>query len=247
VWRWLRGGFVPSLAVEGREVAVGEPWTAPPGGGAVVTVRHMRVRIIDARSGAVRWSFVAPTGGLAFASPQRLVVTVGGGVSRAGGAAARASLRQAEPFHQIQTLPYHSYLYSTAGRRLAELGTFFTPPRVSHMHLLSLGGEALEVRSLPDGRPTPLIAFSDPQRTMRAVAFDWPALVLEETTASQLPAEQVNCRSGYYSEPSKPFLQIIDLSRPFAFEAAPSPSPLIAQNVLATKKCPPIDVESAKG
>jgi hypothetical protein len=187
-------------------------------------------------------------GGLAFASAKRLVITVEGGVSRVGGAAARASLRQATRSRElIRSVAYQSYLYSTAGRRLAELGTFFTPPRVSHMHLLSLGGQALEVRSLPDGPPTPLIAFSEPQRTMRAVAFDWPALVLEETTASQLSAEQVNCRTGYYSEPGKPFLQVIDLSRPFAFETAPSPSPLIGQNVLATKKCPPIEIELSKG
>jgi hypothetical protein len=235
VWRWLHGGFEPPLAVEGSLVAVGEPPKVALRESESTARRYMRVSIVDSHTGAVLAHFRTPFGQLAFAAPDRLVVTVS--ESRRATAASRA--REGFP-----APTYRSFLYALDGRRLADLGTFDAIPRISNMHLLTTGS-TLEVRSLPNGPSSPVIGFDGLQRTLRGIAFHWPALALEETTASALPAEQVNCRTGYYSESSPPFLQIIDIASPFAFEPAPPPSPLEAQDVLASKHCPIVAVNVA--
>ena len=227
VWRWLRGGFEPPLAVEGTRVAIGEPLGAAAREVETVGARRMRVSVLDARNGAVLARFRAPFGSLAFAAQDRLVVTV------QQRPAARSAIRSPPSLMRIS---FSSFMYALDGRRLADLGSLGASPRISHMHVLT-GGAALEVRTLPSGPSIPLVGFNS-QRARKGVAFSWPALVVEETTATPLPPDQVNCDTGYYSKPSSPFLQVIDLATPFAFEPAPPPSPLEAQNVLASEHCP---------
>jgi hypothetical protein len=237
VWRWLSGDLPPVLAAEGGLLAVGELLEPPSASPVAESPRRMRVSIIDTRNGATRARSMMPAGSLAFAAPDRLVLTI---ISK------RLSPHKRLPPHLAASLSerplvekirpaYYSRLYSTGGRRIADLGNFQELPRVSHMHLLT-EEPVLSVRSIPGGRPSPLIGFDAPQRTLVGLAFQWPALALEETTATALPADQVNCRSGYYSAPSSPFITVIDLARPHTYEPPPQPSPLEPQNLLA--RCP---------
>jgi hypothetical protein len=253
IWRWLRGGFAPVLASEASRVAIGEPLAAPAGSGAVAATRHMRVSITGMRRRGRPSRFIVPFGKLAFASPDRLVLMVAETAAAAPHEATRPSASSGSmgaPMlrARARTSDYRAYLYSTGGRRIADLGVFGGVPLVSHMHLIATEEQPfseeslLTVRRIPGGAPVPLVGFSGRQRELAGSAFDWPALVLDETTAAVLDAEQVSCRTGYYSEPSPPFLHVIDLAAAHAYEPAPSPSPLVAQNLLAEKHCPRIAV-----
>src|SRR5262249_1837640 len=134
IWRWLNEGFAPILAAEGTLVALGEPLT-PPRGEAVGTVLHMRVTVIDMPTGAVRSRFVAPIASIAFASPDRLMLTSSETPSPGPAASPVAGLASTREALHIQ-IDYHASLYSIGGRKLGDLGTYGEPPRVSHMHLL---------------------------------------------------------------------------------------------------------------
>jgi hypothetical protein len=240
VMRWLSGALPPVLASEGTLLAVGELLSPSPIGEPVDRSGWgMRVLIVDLRTGSTRARFAMPAGELAFAAADRLVLTK---VSeRSAGRAAAA----VEPPVRVRRT-YHSWLYSTDGRRIADLGNFQGSPRVSHMHVLTeepgvqTGESVLSVRAIPHGRPEPVIGFDAPRRALVGLAFRWPAVVLDETTAAALPADQATCWTGYYGRPSAPFLQIIDLAEPHAYEPPPPPSPLEAAKFTLPGRCPPI-------
>jgi hypothetical protein len=245
VWRWLHGGFEPALAAEGGLVAIGDPLRTPEREAPVRTtpqapVRDMRVTLVDLGRRGQQTHFIAPIGQLAFASRDRLVITAAERFR--AGAAASSGTRPVEEALSVR-YTYRAYLYSLRGRRLGDLGTFATMPHVSHMHLLvtregTVANERMiTVRHIPGGAPADVIGLQEPQREVAGLAFDWPALVLAETTAAPLDAEHVNCATGYYTKSNAPSLHVIDLAAPHRYEPAPRPSPLIAENVLATKEC----------
>lgn len=238
VQRWLAGDLAPVLAAEGTLLAVGEPLKASPGGELVdETHGRMRVSVVDTASGRTTARFVMPIGQLAFAAAGRLVLTE---VKRGP----RVLLATARP-PGIPPRTYHSWLYSTRGRRIADLGTFQELPHVSRMHILSersgVGESVLTVQPIPRGTPSRVVGVNA-RRAVRGLAFRWPALVLEETTAEPLPADQATCRTGYYSTPSAPFLQVVDLAMPHAYEPAALPSPLEAEHFPLPGPCPPVAV-----
>lgn len=237
VWRWLSGGLRPVLAAEGSLLAVGEILQPHRGEPVDTGRRRMRVSIVDMRTGTIRARFVLPAGQLAFASANRLVlsiVTANGARAYSSKAGPTSSPLKESPLKRRNRI-YRSWLYSTGGRRIADLGTFLGLPRVSHMHLLT-EESTIAVRRIPGGTSSPVIGFNAPQRTLVGLAFRWPALVVEETTATVLPADEINCSTGYYSAPTPAFLQVIDLAEPRAYEPPPLPSPLVAQDLLG--HCP---------
>jgi hypothetical protein len=234
VWRWLSADAPPVLAAEGNRLAVGEIVQPPLRERLDEGTRQMRVSIIDIRNGTVSARFVTPAGSLAFAAPDRLVLSI----VTEGATPPRllTSINDVSPVLRLKRT-YHLWLYATSGRRITGLGTFQALPSVSHMHLLT-EGQVLSVRAIPGGTPSPLIGFNAPQRTLDGLAFHWPALALRETAATALQADQLNCGTGYYSPASRPFLQVIDLARAHTYEPPPPPSPLESQHLLA--HCPQV-------
>jgi hypothetical protein len=195
VLRWLAGDSEPVLAAEGNLVAVGVQFSST----------SMEVSILDVRNGHTKARLDLPDGYLAFASRDRLVLSV-----------------PVRPYDHEILLPggpsfgdYHLALYSTRGRHLAELGSAQEPPLVSGMHLVTdeEGGQTVSVRSLTGGAPRAVIGFNSPARSLLALAFRWPALVVVETTSTPLLPSEVLCWSGDYGPASKPFLGIFDLAR----------------------------------
>jgi hypothetical protein len=228
VLRWLPGELPPILAAEGMLVA----------SGVQVSAARMMVTILDVRDGASKARFPMPDGYLAFASPNRLLLSVAVG----NGAPLEPQLRFGSGTYggPGNAGGYSLALYSTQGRRTAGLGFYREIPLVSHTHMLGEefvgNGPILTVRGLPTGRPRPVIGFNDPARKLVALAFRWPTLVLDETTSLALPAGLISCARGYYGQPSKPFLQTLDLARPTPFLAPPPSSPNELQNLL--RGCP---------
>jgi len=190
--RWVAGESEPILAAEGPLLAVGVQH---------LSVEQMRVSIINLRSDRVQAHFTLPDGKLSFASPSRLVL-FSERESKAG---------------QHRTL-----LYSTDGRRIAELGTFYEAPLVSHMHLITEEahegppgeGEYLSVRNLAgdrSGTPRLVIGFHSPARRLEAFSFRWPVLAVVESEGSPRLPSEIHCYSGEYN-PGTPSLRIFDLA-----------------------------------
>jgi hypothetical protein len=173
-----------------------EPGLAVEGDVIAVGVRfsstEMEVSILDVRNGRVEARFELPYGDLSFASRDRLVLSV-------------PTLRSREE--------YRLALYSSRGRHIAELGTAEEPPLVSGMHLLTDEDQTVSVRSLAGGAPKVVIGFDSPARSLIALAFRWPALVVVETTSTPLLPSEIRCWSGDYGPASEPFLGIFDLAR----------------------------------
>jgi hypothetical protein len=229
VLRWVTGYVTPILAAEGTLVAIG----------AQLSGARMQVTIIDVRDGATQGRFTMPDGYLAFASPDRLVLS--------------AKENNGSPLQPLLQLRrgtvggpgspggYRLALYSTQGRRIASVGSFDRLPLVSAMHLVTeeysaAGEQIIALRKLPDGSPRRVIGFNDPGRALLTLAFRWPMLAFDETTSQTLPASRVDCQQGYYGPPSKPFLTLIDVTHERPFLAPPPPSPLLGHDLL--KGCP---------
>jgi hypothetical protein len=208
VLRWLPGENEPTLAAEGDLLAIGVP----------LTRSRMAVSVVDVRSGRTRARFDTPAGYLSFASPTRLVLAMPRTLSVSGGPAAET------------TGPYGLALFTTAGRRVANLGDSTEPPLVSGMHLVSVdqpegagsfGQPIVSVRDLRHpGAPQPLIAFAPPARELVASALRWPALaLLVATSAPRLPSE-LTCWGEDYGPP-RVSPRLFDLARPEPFLPAP--------------------------
>ena len=219
VLRWLPGENEPVLAAEGPLLAIG----------AQHSPARMTVSILNLRSDRVQARLTLPDGRLSFASPDRLVDFFP--VLRAPG-------EVCFPLFQAEGCEHRIALYSTGGRRIADLGTAEQRPLVSDMHLLTEedhegppgDGEYLSVRDLaggrsrgaPDSAPRLVIGFESPARTLDALAFRWPALaVVESTGIPRLPSE-IGCWDSEY-KPGTPSLRIFDLAR----NEPPLPPPAI--------------------
>ncbi len=192
VLRWVAGESEPILAAEGPLLAVGVQHFA---------AEQMRVSIINLRSDRPQAHFRLPDGELSFASPSRLVLF---------------STRESK------IGKHRTILYSTDGRRIAELGAFYEAPLVSHMHLLTKEaqegtageGEYLSVRSLTadqSGAPRLVIGFQSPARVLESFAFHWPLLAVVESEGSPRLPSEIHCYSSEY-KPGKPSLRIFDLA-----------------------------------
>ncbi|MDQ6776038.1 MAG: hypothetical protein M3071_07425 [Actinomycetota bacterium] len=237
-WRvltWLASTEPPMLAASGDLVAVGVQQSP-----AV-----MRVRILDLRTGSTRATLVLPDGYLAFAGPDRLVLSeptlpsfpIGVTLNLAGMTLGSISAGGS----------YRVALYSTRGRHLASLGATSEPPIVSGAHLLTVNvdptrydQQTIAVRTLPDGPVRNVIGFDAPGRALVTLAFSWPGLALIQTTSMALPTGQYNCRYGTYGPPTAPFLTILDLARRAPFIAPPvTPPQPTPQQVFAMCGPPP--------
>jgi hypothetical protein len=180
VLRWLPGDTEPPvLAVEGNLIAVGAQFSSA----------EMEMSILDVRNGRREARFDLPDGHLAFASRDRLVLSV-----------------------PVPLVGYRLALYSTRGQHIAELGSAQEPPLVSGMHLVTDEGETVSVSSLAGGARKTVIGFNSPARSLVALAFRWPALVVVETTSAPLLPSEVRCWSGDYAPASEPFLRVFDLA-----------------------------------
>ncbi|HEY4428268.1 MAG TPA: hypothetical protein VGN08_08710 [Solirubrobacteraceae bacterium] len=224
ILRWLDSEGPPILATEGNLLAIG----------VQLSSTRMRVTILDVATAKVAARFDAPDGYLSFASPHRLVLSVQlpvAGFLPAAGAATRVP--------PLRRQLYRSELYSVHGRRLADLGTTPELPLVSNMHRLVWeiveGRSVLAVRNLLAGPSRRLIGFSEPARSLRGLAFRWPAVAVVETTSAPLAQSEVTCHSGEYHHPSPPFLAIFELERSEPFVPAPPPAHL----ALPAGNCPP--------
>jgi hypothetical protein len=156
VLRWLASReSEPVLTAEGNLVAVGVQFP----------LANMAVSILDVRNGRTEARFNLPDGYLAFASRNRLVLSIGGRprLSAGAGASERASAGT-----------YRLALYSTRGRRIAELGSAQEPPLVSGMHLVTDEGQTVSVRTVMGGAPRAVIGFNPPGRDWSRSRSDGP-------------------------------------------------------------------------
>jgi hypothetical protein len=233
VLRWLAGDSPPMLAAEGETLAVGVQFSTAT----------MEVFLINLRDGRTLARFNMPDGYLAFAAPNRLVL--------AQPEASRELNENHFPLgprlHVAGTTissgagsgPFQLVLYSTSGRRLAQLGSSRELPLVSAMHIVTdeeeNEQESLSVRSIPGGAPVPVVGYGGPARSLITFAFRWPALVAVETTSTPLAPAEITCKSGLYTPESQPFLAVFDLATPEPF-LAPPPSTVAASSSLS---CPP--------
>jgi hypothetical protein len=220
VLRWFPGHDPLILAAEGGLLAVG----------VQVSLAQMHVTIIDMRSGRSDARFAAPDGDLSFASGKRLVLAVPAEFSPEEsdfplGPEVGTDRDTRDP------RSYRLELYSMRGRRVAELGPSVALPSVSHMHVLTdeqaPDGQVLTVSDLSGGPSRRLIGFDDPARSLLALAFRWPAAVVDETTSSPLAQSEVSCWGGEYGPVSAPFLTTFDLARREPFLAAPPSADLV--------------------
>ncbi len=201
VLRWLPGDYKPVLAAEGNLLAVGLEGSFD----------RMDTSILDVRSGGTEARFVLPEGELAFASPERLVLSM-------------PQLLSSPELHGLERWsgPFELALYSTQGRRIGSLGSAREPPLVSGMHIVAEEDDTVFVRSLTGGARRPVVGFDAPARELDALAFRWPALVVVEATSKPLLSSEIQCWSGDYAPPGKPFLGIFDLARSEPFAPAPA-------------------------
>ena len=200
--RWVAGEPEPMLAAEGPLLAVGVPH---------LSVGQMQVSIINLRNDRVQTHFTLPDGKLSFASPRRLVLF-----------AARESKAGQHP----------TILYSSGGRRIAKLGTFYQAPLASDMHLITEEshkgppgeGEYLSVRNLAgdrSGASRLLVGFQAPTRTLEAFSFRWPVLALVESEGTPRLPSEIHCYGGDY-KPGTPSLRIFDLARDTPVQPPPA-------------------------
>jgi|GEM_PF-4640028 len=217
VLRWLEGHEPPILAAEGNLLAIGNR----------LQLGEMRVTVLDLATHRILGRFRAREGQLAFASPRRLVLLASVSCGRAA-----AATESGKAPTRVRCLAYEGELYSLHGRALAALGRIPAAGQsVSHMRILKYeplegGGSALAVRDLRDGRTRRLIGFDEPARTLTAVAFRWPAVVVVETTSIPLSQDEVTCTSGEYRSPSAASLRIFDLARAERYVPSPPPAHL---------------------
>jgi hypothetical protein len=209
----------PVLAAEGDLVAVGVQFSSV----------RMAVSILDVRDGRRVARFDLPDGYMAFASRDRLVLSV-----------------PVLPSPEDHDFPlssdnlYRLALYSTRGQHIAELGSAQEPPLVSGMHLLTEEDGTVSVRSVAGGAPKAVIGFNPPGRALITLAFRWPVLVMVETTSVPLLSSEVHCWSGDYGPASKPFLGVFDLARSEPFVSAPAPAHLeLSEPVTGCGPAPP--------
>jgi hypothetical protein len=167
--------------------------------GVQLSNAEMEVSILDVRNGRTEARFDLPYGHLAFASRDRLVLSA-----------------------PVLPVGYRLALYSTRGQRIAELGSAQEPPLVSGMHLVTDEGQTVSVRSVAGGAAKAVIGFNSPVRSLVALAFRWPALVVVETTSAPLLPSEVHCWSSGYGPASVPFLGLFDLARDQPFVPAPA-------------------------
>jgi hypothetical protein len=218
VLRWLAGESEPILAAEGNLVAIG----------VQLSLTQMAVSILDIRNGRTEARFDLPDGHLAFASRNRLVLSV----------PAPVSPEEVDFPLSEWSGPFHLALYSTRGRRIAGLGSTQEPPLISGMHLVTDEDQAVSVRSVTGGAPKAVIGFNSPARALVTLAFRWPMLAVVETTSAPLLPSEVSCWSGDYGPSDKPFLGIFDLARSKPFVAAPAPVQVTPSNPLTN--CGPV-------
>jgi hypothetical protein len=129
VLRWLPGDSEPMmLAAEGDLVAVGLAISR------TFSSAEMHVSILNVRNLRTQARFDVPYGHLAFASRDRLVLSV-------------ATHNQDSQIGPSST-GYSLALYSTRGRRFAALGSAEEPPLVSDMHMVSEENQTVSVRSV---------------------------------------------------------------------------------------------------
>ena len=211
VLRWLAvdslgegGGHYnvpPVLSAEGDLVAVGVQFSSA----------RMEVSILDVRGGRLAARFDLPDGYLAFASRERLVLSI---------PAPLWPEDVAFPLGEWSG-PFHLALYSTRGRRIAGLGSAQELPLVSGMHLVIDEESIVSVRRVAGGAPQRVVAFNEARESI-ALAFRWPALVVVEATRVPLLPSEVHCWSGDYGPAGTPFLGVFDLARSAPFVPGPS-------------------------
>ena len=238
VLRWLPSPAPPILAAEGSLIAVG----------VQRSLAAMDVLVLDIRGGSTRAHFAMPDGYLAFAAPNRLVVSVP--TSRTF--PITTDLKGAGPLPFVEG-PYHLALYSVRGHRLASLGTTDEQhPLISAMHLVTVNYDSqtrtdkLSVRALPGGPTSDIIGFNGPGRRLIASALRWPLLALIETTSAALPNGQFNCGYGPYGPPSAPTLVTFDFAHRAPFRAPPPRHQARTQQTPATRPPPRGPKKAAK-
>lgn len=201
VLRWLPGDVPPILAAGGNLLAIG----------VQVSSAQMDVSILDIRTGRTQARFVLPDAYLAFASPNRLVLSADEPSSPGAWVA---------PEEAPGGGPYRLWLYSTRGQRIADLGSAGIPPLVSGMHMVADEEGTITVRGVTGGGSREVVGFDD-ARELDTFAFRWPALaVVQATRLPRLPSE-VGCWTPEYGPVSSTGLEIFDLARDEPFMAAP--------------------------
>jgi hypothetical protein len=189
----------PVLAAEGDLVAVGVQFSSS----------RMGVSILDVRDGRTVARFDLPDGHMAFASRDRLVLSI--------------PVLPSSEDHEFPlsfTNLYRLALYSTRGQHIAELGSAQEPPLVSGMHLVTEEDGTISMRSVVGGASEPVVAFNE-ARELIALAFRWPELVVVETTSVPLLPSEIHCWSGDYGPASEPFLGSFNLAHSEPFVPAP--------------------------
>ena len=213
----LYSNVPPVLAADGDLVAVGVQFSSA----------RMGVSILDVRDGRTAARFNLPDGHMAFASRDRLVLSV--------------PVLPSPEDHEFPLSSadlYRLALYSTRGHHIAELGAAKEPPLVSGMHLVTDEEGTVSVRSVAGGAPEPVASFNE-AREQLALAFRWPALVVVEATNTALLPSEVRCWGGDYRRAGPPFLAVFDLARPQPFVLAPALVQVVANPPLTNCGPPP--------
>ncbi len=202
VLRWLPGDAEPILASAGDLIAVG----------IERSIRRMEVLIIDVTSGRVDTQFDSPTGYLAFASSDRLVVSTPQTLSSPAGPGIGTQWSG----------PFDIFLYATNGKRLSALGSSSLPPAVSGMHFVTYENGEVDVKSAASGAARPVVGFAAPARVLDTFGFRWPQLALVESTSTPILSSEIRCGTGEYGPESKPALNVLDLAQNSPFLPAPA-------------------------
>jgi hypothetical protein len=230
VLRWLEGNSPPMLAAEGGRLAAGVQFSSAT----------MEVVLINVRDDRTRARFDVPDGYLAFAAPNRILLAAPSEAHFPLGPKARVG-SGADGGIGAYAGPFQLALYSTNGRRIAQLGSSPEVPLVSAMHIISEEEEhqhtVISLRGVLGGKSVPVVGYSEPERSLITLAFRWPALATVETTTRALAPPEITCESGRYAPPSPPFVTIFDLAKPEPFLAPPTGSS--AGPGISLADCPP--------
>jgi hypothetical protein len=164
-WALARAAVVGgNLAAEGNTLAVSVQYS----------ITALDVLLLNVANGRVKARFNLPDGYLAFASPTRLVLSTPEALleGRQGTFPLGPQLSLAGALYSRtgdSTPPYVLALYSTRGRKLAELGASEDLPLVSGMHIVTDTGayseeqETLVVQSIDGDAATPIVGLQSPR------------------------------------------------------------------------------------
>ncbi|MHB8532254.1 MAG: hypothetical protein ACYDC2_05995 [Solirubrobacteraceae bacterium] len=235
VIRWLTTSAPPILAADGDLLAIGVQRSLSS---------LMDVRVLDVASASTRWRLRLPEGYLAFAAPDRLVVSIPTfasfplqtRVETPNGTYARAGSLGGG---------YRVGVFDTNGRLLASLGASDEQPRISAGRRITISyssrteSQTLSVADIPNGPSRAVVGFNA-GRALNTFAWRWPLLAVIETASAALPNGQFSCQHGTYAPPTPPTLATFDLSRASPLVPAPPvpPQPDF-QQVFATCGAPP--------